>query len=493
MSKLYESTRDKAQTISPTKAILQGLSKDGGLFVLRDLNNQKLSLDDLVGKDYYGIAEAVIKLFVDDVPEEDIKQCVERAYKDKFSTPEITPLVKLSDAHVLELFHGPTSAFKDIGLSMLPQLTTMALRNSKADYDILILTATSGDTGIAALEGFKNIPNIKIMVFYPKAGVSKVQETQMKTLAGDNLKVCAIEGNFDDAQSGIKKLFVDEAFKAVLANENIQLSSANSINIGRLIPQIVYYVYAYMKLLEQKEITKGEAINFVVPTGNFGNILAGYYAKQLGLPIHKLICASNENNVLYDFMETGTYNRQRQFLKTISPSMDILISSNLERLLYYVSGCDNAYVKQLMEALQSKGSYTITPAMLDTLHKDFAYGFASNEDTAKTIQQIYEKDHYLLDPHTAVAYKVLLDDIDTAHKNVVLSTASPYKFTDSVYHALYAQTTLDEFALMDALAAETQVPIPNNLKDLEKRTILHEDEITKDEMKAYVLEKLKEF
>lgn len=492
MNKVYESTRDKHERIKPAKAILQGLSNDGGLFVLSDLTSRTLDISSLADKDYYEIAQDVLTLFLDDFTREEIKDCVYNAYKGKFSTDEITPLVKLSDAFVLELFNGPTSAFKDVGLSMLPQLTSTALKKTNADYDVLILTATSGDTGKAALEGFKDVDKTKIMVFYPNDGVSKVQETQMKTQQGKNVKVCAIEGNFDDAQSGIKKLFVDDAFKAELAKEDIRLSSANSINIGRLIPQMVYYFYAYAQLVKTGEIKLGDKINYIVPTGNFGNILAGYYAKQIGLPVNKLVCASNDNNVLYDFIQSGEYNRKRNFLKTISPSMDILISSNLERLLYYASGCDNAYIKEIMDELNTKGSYKVKEDVLKSIQKDFTCGYATNEQTAETIKTVYEKDDYLLDPHTAVAYKVLLDDVDKEHKNVVLSTASPYKFTDSVYHSLHSEDASDEFELMKKLNEETGVVIPKNLQDLDKLPVLHEDVIEKDEMKEYVLKNVKE-
>ncbi|OCN03788.1 threonine synthase [Erysipelotrichaceae bacterium MTC7] len=490
MNQYYESTRDASITLSPAKAILQGLSNDGGLFVVSDLKDRQIDMKRIVGKNYYEIAEEVFALFLPDFTKEEIQACVEAAYRGKFSNEEVTPLVKLKDGFVLELFNGPTSAFKDVGLQMLPQLTKTALKKTNADYEVLILTATSGDTGKAALEGFKDVDHVKIMVFYPNDGVSKVQEMQMKTQTGNNVKVCAIEGNFDDAQSGIKKLFVDDNFKAELAKENIKLSSANSINIGRLLPQMVYYFYAYASLVEQGEITLGDEINFVVPTGNFGNILAGYYAKQVGLPVHKLVCASNDNNVLYDFIQTGRYDRKRDFLKTISPSMDILISSNLERLLFFASGCDNAYIKELMDDLAKEGSYQVKEDVLANIQKDFKAGYATNQQTQETIRDVYKNDNYLLDPHTAVAYKVLLDDVDTAHKNVVLSTASPYKFTNSVYEALHGETTDDEFILMNKLHEETQVPIPANLVDLDKKPVLHNDVIEKDAMESYVLDKV---
>lgn len=492
MKKIYESTRNKNERIEPTQAILQGLSNDGGLFVLRNLEECFMDIKSLKDKNYFEIAEDILALFLDDFTKEEIKNCVKQAYTDKFENNEITPLIKLSDAYVLELFHGPTSAFKDVGLSMLSQLTATALQKTNANYDVLILTATSGDTGKAALEGFKDVENTKIMVFYPDNGVSKIQETQMKTQTGNNVKVCAINGNFDDAQNGVKELFVDEELKEELKKQNIQLSSANSINIGRLIPQIVYYFYAYASLLKKEEIVENEKVNFVVPTGNFGNILAGYYAKQIGLPINKLICASNDNNVLFDFINTGIYNREREFLKTISPSMDILISSNLERLLYYVSGCDNEYVQELMGELSSKGCYQVKKEVQETIQNNFICGYATNKETAMTIKKIYEKEQYVLDPHTAVAYKVLLDNLDTNHKNIVLATASPYKFTDSVYHSLFNENNEDEFALMKKLSQKTKLTIPENLVDLDKLPILHDDVIDKKAMKEYVLSKVKE-
>lgn len=492
MNKFYESTRDKNIKMQASAAILQGLSNEGGLFVYRDIKENKLDVASLIGKDYYQIAIEVLKLFLHDFSEEEVKNCVYNAYQNKFSKEEVTPLVELSDGYVLELFNGPTSAFKDVGLSMLPQLTKTSLTKSDSTEDILILTATSGDTGKAALEGFKDVDRTKIMVFYPNNGVSTVQEAQMKTQEGKNTKVCAIEGNFDDAQTGIKNIFVDNEFKAELAKKGIKLSSANSINIGRLIPQMVYYVYAYAQLVENNKIKLGDKVNFIVPTGNFGNILAGYYAKQVGLPVNKLVCASNDNNVLYDFLNTGNYTRKRNFLKTISPSMDILISSNLERLLYYVSGCDNDYVNEIMNDLNTKGEYTIKEEMLKQIQEEFACGYATNDETEATIKTVYEKDQYLLDPHTAVAYKVLLENVDKEHANVVLSTASPYKFTRSVYESLYETSEEDEFTLMKKLNEKTDVMIPTNLKDLDKKPVLHNDVIEKDAMKDYVLAKVDE-
>ena len=487
----YESTRDRNRKINPSEAILQGLGEEGGLFVLRNLGEKKLDLNNLIDKNYYQVAEAVLKLFVD-FTDEEIKNCVENAYRGKFSHEKITPLVELSDGYVLELFKGPTSAFKDVGLSLLPQLTKTALTKVNDKNDILILTATSGDTGKAALEGFKDVDRTKIMVFYPNDGVSVVQKTQMQTQEGKNTKVCAIHGNFDDAQSGIKELFVDNEFKKQLLEKNIKLSSANSINIGRLIPQVVYYVVAYLDLVNNKKINLGDKVNFVVPTGNFGNILAGYYAEQIGLPINKLICASNNNNVLYDFLTTGVYDKNRDFLKTVSPSMDILISSNLERLLYYVSGRDNEYIARLMKDLKETGRFEVTPEILSIIKEKFQAGYTTDEDTKEIIKKIYNKDNYLLDTHTAVAYKVLLDNLDKNHANIVLSTASPYKFTESVYSSLNAPSNEDEFTLMEKLHEQTKVDIPENLQGLDKKEIRHKDVINKEDMKKYILEKLGE-
>lgn len=492
MNDLYESTRNKSITIDPSNAVLKGLSDDGGLFVLRDLADRKIDLDKILGMDYYGIAKEVIKHFVFDFTDEEVDRCVEQAYRGKFSDPEITPLVKTSDGYVMELFNGPTSAFKDVGLSMLPQLISTALKKTGAKQDILILTATSGDTGKAALAGFKDVERTKIIVFYPYKGVSAVQERQMRTQEGKNLKVVAIKGNFDDAQSGVKEIFVDDDFKKEMAEHNITLSSANSINIGRLIPQMVYYFYAYRTLVKDGAVKRGEKVNYVVPTGNFGDILAGYYAKMVGLPVNKLVCASNNNNVLYDFLKTGTYDRNRHFLKTLSPSMDILISSNLERLLYYISGCDNEYINGLMNQLKETGVYKVTPEILKKLQDEFDYGYATDEDTHKAIKTVWEKDRYLIDPHTAVAYSTLLKNKDNEHVNVVLSTASPYKFTNSVYSSFHEDCDVDEFELMRRLNKETGVKIPSNLENLDKKPLLHSDVIEKAAMKEYVLKKAQE-
>ena len=475
----YISTRNKNIVKNDKVALLQGLSEDGGLFVLENFKD-KIDLEKLLNKSYTEIALEVLKLFFS-FDEKKLKSVIEKAYS-KFSTSKVTPLVELKKSYILELFHGPTSAFKDVALTLLPHLIQLALEGT--NQEILVLTATSGDTGKAALEGFKDVAQTEIIVFYPKNGVSKVQELQMRTQEGKNTKVCAIEGNFDDAQTGVKNIFLDENLQKKLGDK--KFSSANSINIGRLTPQIVYYIVSYVELVKNNKIKMGDKINFVVPTGNFGDILAGYYAKKLGLPVNKFICASNNNNVLYDFLTTGTYDRNREFLKTISPSMDILISSNLERLLYDLSGADDKYIKSLMEDLNKNGKYQVNDEILKKIKKQFGAGYATDEETAKTIKKVWEEEKYLLDPHTAVAYKVMLEQ-NLSEPTVVLSTASPYKFCASVANALLNIHDEDEFVLMQKLYEATKVEIPENLKNLKSKEILHSDIIKKEEMPEYVL------
>ena len=475
----YISTRNKNIVKNDKVALLQGLSEDGGLFVLENFKD-KIDLEKLLNKSYTEIALEVLKLFFS-FDEKKLKSVIEKAYS-KFSTSKVTPLVELKKSYILELFHGPTSAFKDVALTLLPHLIQLALEGT--NQEILVLTATSGDTGKAALEGFKDIAQTEIIVFYPKNGVSKVQELQMRTQEGKNTKVCAIEGNFDDAQTGVKNIFLDENLQKKLGDK--KFSSANSINIGRLTPQIVYYIVSYVELVKNNKIKMGDKINFVVPTGNFGDILAGYYAKKLGLPVNKFICASNNNNVLYDFLTTGTYDRNREFLKTISPSMDILISSNLERLLYDLSGADDKYIKSLMEDLNKNGKYQVNDEILKKIKKQFGAGYATDEETAKTIKKVWEEEKYLLDPHTAVAYKVMLEQ-NLSEPTVVLSTASPYKFCASVANALLNIHDEDDFVLMQKLYETTKIEIPENLKNLKSKEILHSDIIKKEEMPEYVL------
>ena len=477
----YRSTRNNTIRKNDKTALLQGLSEDGGLFVLENFNEKKIDLKNLLDKSYTDIAFEVLKLFFS-FDESKLKSVIEKAYS-KFSTSKVTPLVELKDAHVLELFHGPTSAFKDVALTLLPYLIQLALEGS--DQEILILTATSGDTGKAALEGFKDVDQTEIIVFYPKNGVSKIQELQMRTQEGKNTKVCAIEGNFDDAQTAVKNIFLDEELQKKLGKK--KFSSANSINIGRLTPQIVYYIVAYIDLVKNHKINLGDKINFVVPTGNFGDILAGYYAKKLGLPVNKLVCASNKNNVLYDFLRTGIYDRNREFLKTISPSMDILISSNLERLLYDLSGSDDKYIKSLMDELKQSGKYQVNADILAKLKAEFGSGYASDEETSQVIKKVWDEEKYLLDPHTAVAYKVMLEQ-NLEGETVVLSTASPYKFCTSVANAVLNITDEDEFKLMEKLYEFTKVPVPENLKNLNSKEIRHSDLVKREDMAKYILE-----
>lgn len=486
----FESTRNQQIQLEPSLAILQGLSDDGGLFVLRDFGFQKIDISQIINASYLEIAQMIFKFFLEDFSEEEIRDAVHYAYEKNFKTEEVTPLVKVGETHILELFHGPTSAFKDVGLTLLPQLMSLAIQKQASGKRVLILTATSGDTGKAALEGFKDVDNVEIMVFYPKGGVSAIQELQMKTQTGKNVSICAVEGNFDQVQSEIKRLFLEDDFKKQLAEKNIQLSSANSINIGRLIPQIVYYFSAYAQMVRSKAINIGDEIDFVVPTGNFGNILAGYYAKKLGLPIGKLICASNENNVLHEFISTGCYNRQRAFLQTNSPSMDILISSNLERLLYDLSGQDHEQVKEWMAKLHDIGNYQLPQSLIEEMQQIFASGYASQEKTKEIIKEVYQKDNYLLDPHSAVAYKVW-KDLPQERPTVILATASPYKFVQTVSDAINQTCQLEnEFQMMEKLYEETQVKIPENLASLEELEINHQDDTSISGMKEFIFKRL---
>ena len=496
MAKSYESTRNFELKAAASEAVLKGIAEDGGLFVMRNLGERKVNIHSLVGKNYMEIAEVILGILLDDFPKDILKECIKKSYTDKFSTEEITPLVRVGQNYVTELFHGPTSAFKDVALSILPHLMTAAYEMNGINSEIIILTATSGDTGKAALEGFKDVKGTRIIVFYPEGGVSQIQETQMVTQEGNNTFVCAIEGNFDDAQTGVKKIFANENFIKEMAAKNKILSSANSINIGRLVPQVVYYFVPYMKLVEQGIIEMGDKVNFAVPTGNFGNILAGYYAKILGLPVNKLICASNENNVLYDFIRRGVYDKNRDFHKTISPSMDILVSSNLERLLYYLSGKDNQIVKDYMEKLNASGIYEITDEMAEKLREDFYGGCVFKEDAQKTIKETFNKYGYLLDTHTAVAYKALEDyktDTEDDTVSVVLATASPFKFAKSVYSSLFGEIDDDEFVLMEELSDKTKIKIPENLRVLQYKKLRHFEVRSVDEMEDFVISALNEY
>lgn len=490
MDLLYKSTRDSSIQVTASQAILQGLSKDGGLFVPAMIPALDVSIEELAGWSYQKTAYAVMSKFLTDFTEEELKNCIANAYDSKFDVPEIAPLVKADGAYYLELFHGSTIAFKDMALSILPHLMTTAAKKNQVKHEIVILTATSGDTGKAALAGFANVPGTRIIVFYPKNGVSPIQEQQMVTQKGENTSVVGIRGNFDDAQSGVKTLFGDQALAKELDAAGFRFSSANSINIGRLVPQIVYYVYAYAKLYENGEIEKDEPVNVVVPTGNFGNILAAYYAKRMGLPIHKLVCASNDNKVLYDFFRTGRYDRNREFILTNSPSMDILISSNLERLIYLIAGQDAKADERLMKELERMGTYEITPAMAEKLC-DFYGNFASQAECAQEIHHLYEQTGYVIDTHTAVAskvyrkYKEESGDRDT--KTVIASTASPFKFTRSVMNAIdHKYDVMSDFELVDELSALAGVNVPNAVEEIRNAPILHNTVVEPEKMKEIV-------
>lgn len=492
MEKLhYNSTRGQEVGLTASAAIVKGLAKDGGLFVPSYIPAADFDFEVLKDKTYQEIACEVLGLFLDDFTEEEIKHCVYSAYDDKFDDEAIAPLVKKGDHFYLELFHGSTIAFKDMALSILPYLMTTSAKKQGITNDIVILTATSGDTGKAALAGFSDVEGTKIIVFYPKSGVSKIQERQMITSEGKNTHVVGITGNFDDAQTGVKMIFNDDEYKKILANQGCQLSSANSINIGRLLPQVVYYVYTYAKLVQNGELAVGEPMNVVVPTGNFGNILAAYYAKKLGTPIKKLICASNDNKVLFDFFETGTYDKRREFILTISPSMDILISSNLERLIYEIAGENAEMVNHLMDKLQHEGLYSITADMKTEL-ADFHPGFATHEETLEAIKKEFDSFSYMIDPHTAVAkaaFDGYTNDIDDPAKTVIVSTASPYKFTKSTLLAIDDKfESMDDFELLEELHKITDVEIPLAVKDIDKRAILHNTLCDKEEMPKVVLD-----
>ena len=489
MNLYYKSTRNSELRVTASEAILKGLAPDGGLFVPEEMPVLDVPMEELKGMTYQETAYAVMKQFLTDFTESELKNCIAKAYDPKFDTEEIAPLAKVDDIYYLELFHGATIAFKDMALSILPHLMTTSAKKNHVENKIVILTATSGDTGKAALAGFADVEGTRIIVFYPKNGVSKVQELQMVTQKGNNVDVVAIHGNFDDAQSGVKAIFEDKEFAAELAQSGYQFSSANSINIGRLVPQVVYYVYAYAKLLENEEIADGEEINVVVPTGNFGNILAAYYAKQMGVPIAKLVCASNENKVLFDFFQTGTYDKNREFVLTSSPSMDILISSNLERLIYLIAGEDSVKTKELMEALSGSGSYTITEEMRAKL-ADFAAGYASEDETAGQIRAVCEKTGYVMDTHTAVASYVCgqyRSKTEDQRKCVVASTASPYKFVKSVMTAIDEKyVPADEFELLKELQDTSGIAMPHAIEEILHAKILHTLECDADKMKEIV-------
>lgn len=492
----YKSTRNSSVNVTSAQAIAQGISKDGGLFVPSEI--PAVSMDDIKALGEMTYAERALFVFskyLTDFTEAEIKYCVANAYNDKnFDTDNIAELAHLFDGtYMLELWHGSTCAFKDMALQILPYLLTTSAKKLKLNKKIVILVATSGDTGKAALEGFKDVPDTEILVFYPEDGVSAMQKKQMTTQEGENVGVCAIKGNFDDAQNGVKAIFTNEEIAAKLSENGMMFSSANSINWGRLAPQIIYYVSTYAQLVKDGEINAGEKINIVVPTGNFGNILAGYYAKKMGVPVNKLICASNANNVLTDFIRTGIYDRNRPFHTTISPSMDILISSNLERLLYHLCGENDAQIREWFGALSQSGRYEVTDEVKAVLKEEFYAGCCDDVQTKACIKEIYDKYSYTCDTHTAVAVKVYEDykaaTGDTT-KTVIASTASPYKFSGSVLDAIGVDTNADEFTLVEKLYEASKLPVPASLAALKEKEVRFSETVDKSEMKDYVFRAL---
>jgi threonine synthase len=482
----FQSTRGLEKGISSAEAIIRGIAKDGGLYVPESFPNLYNLLKDDKNLSYEELAFKIIKEYFTDINENDLKDAINDAYNNRFQ-------VKVNK-NFLELYHGPTCAFKDAALLFLPQIMKKAKKALGLKEEIVILTATSGDTGKAALEGFSSVDGFKVVVYYPKNGVSAIQERQMVTQEGNNVKVFGITGNFDNAQTGVKEIFGDETFKEELKKEGYLLSSANSINIGRLVPQIVYYFYGYFKLVEQEKIKLGEEINVAIPTGNFGNILASYYAKRMGLPVHKFICASNENKVLTDFFQSGTYDKRRELILTESPSMDILVSSNLERLLFEGSGRDGEEIKRLMDSLMGQGIYKVSDKISEFL-KDFYGNFANQGEVSKAISDIYKNEGYLIDTHTAVAevvYEKYVKETGDQRQVLIGSTASPYKFPRSICSSLNIDTNeLNDFEVLNRLFEETKVEIPKNLVGLDRKEILHDEVWDKNEMKKALLSYLK--
>lgn len=494
----YNSTRDSGCIVTAAQAIAQGISQEGGLFVPETLPVlSREDLEKMIGMSYNEKAKMILSRFLTDFTSEELDYCVDSAYNDrKFDSANISEISRVGDsAYLLELWHGPTCAFKDMALQLLPFLMTTSSRKTAPDKEIVVLVATSGDTGKAALEGFADVPHTRMLVFYPENGVSEMQKLQMTTQSGENVSVCAIKGNFDDAQSGVKKIFTDPVIEAELEKNGQMFSSANSINWGRLVPQIVYYIAAYTTLVEQGEIAMGETVNVTVPTGNFGNILAAYYAKLMGLPIGKLICASNRNRVLTDFIRTGVYDRNRDFYTTTSPSMDILISSNMERLLYQLCGKDDAVIRDWFGKLSSEGKYTVSDSVKEKLQADFWGGFCDDEQTAATIKKTFEEYGYLCDTHTAVAVKVYQDyTAETGDKTkcIIASTASPYKFNDAVLAAITDQEIpADPFEQAEMLSRISGTTPPASLMALKTKKVRFTDSVDKEQMVEKVKEMLK--
>lgn len=489
MEKLFNSTRNIDNKLTPSQAIIKGLSDDGGLFVPEFLKDVKFDYKEFIGKSYNYIAKKILGAFLD-FSEEQIDYCVDTAYSlNNFETKDIFNVVEVEkNLSVLELFTGNTIAFKDCALSILPLLLNCAKENEKDKDNVLILTATSGDTGKAALEGFHDVEGIDVIVYYPYKGVSRLQLLQMLTQKGNNVKSYAVKGNFDDTQNGVKEIFNDTEFCEELKKYGVKLSSANSINIGRLLPQVVYYYHAYARLIENKKIKEGDKVNFIVPTGNFGNILAGYYAYLTGLPVNKLICASNDNNVLFDFFKSGIYDKNREFKKTISPSMDILISSNLERLIYHMYNGNDKKVSELMEKLSKDGKYTVDKEYMENAD-NFIGGYATEDEIREAIKYVYENDGYLMDTHTAAGYKVYKDTKEDDTYSVLLSTASPYKFSKDVYHSIFDGEVKanDDVEYMYKLNEKTGVKIPNPVNDIEHFDRREEEVITKEDMRKSII------
>ena len=495
----YHSTRSRTAQLSAKEAIRRGIAPDGGLYVSDELGQSKIDLEGLANKDYFELAREVLGTLLPDYSADEIAACVDEAYGSTFASDEVAPVVDLkgvageadqgsAPAYVMELWHGPTSAFKDVALQMLPRLMARTSANAEGAADkIMIVTATSGDTGKAALAGFADAPGCGITVFYPEGKVSRVQELQMSTQEGANVSVCAVRGNFDDAQSAVKRIFADRELADRLAASGVQLSSANSINVGRLVPQVVYYFAAYAQLLRAGKIQPGDAVEFCVPTGNFGDILAGYYAQRLGLPVAKLIVASDKNNVLFDFLTTGTYDRQRPFYTTTSPSMDILISSNLERMLYYLADGDCELVAGLMAQL-AQGSYDVPAELLAKIQEVFGCGWADEDQVAAAIKDCWDRNGYLIDPHTACGYHVLgqVPAAPGAKARVVLSTASPYKFPRAVAGSLGLFCPPDDFACMNVLEKATGTVAPAQLSELQQKPVLHDAVVDIDGMGGFV-------
>ncbi len=486
----YISTRNKENRVTSSEAMVKGISEDGGLFVPESIPKIS-SLDSLVHKTYKEVAYEIMSLFFTDLDSTVLLKSIDQAYDEKFTNEDIAPLVKVGNLYYLELFHGPTLAFKDMALSILPYLLKEAIKNMEEKKEIIILTATSGDTGKAALESFANIEGIKIIVFFPEDGVSPIQKKQMMTQEGNNTFVVAINGNFDDAQNGVKEIMQDSRFIKLLSDKDYKVSSANSINIGRLVPQIVYYVNSYVTLRRENKIKENEKINVVVPTGNFGNILAAYYAKEMGLPINKLICASNDNKILTDFLNTGTYDKKRKLILTSSPSMDILVSSNLERLLFHLSGGNDLEIKRMMTTLENQGEYQVD----DFNFEDLVGYFATEEEVSESIKEVFEHHHYVMDPHTAVAHRAYIKYRQKSKDNsktVIVSTASPFKFGAKVASSIGLDTDhKDNFEIIEELGEKTGLKIPRSIVELKDKEIIHHNNCNKEEMREMILDLLK--